>query len=136
MLALANDGLSVTPKWKDKMLDCQMHGLVGIDGYIYGTTQSGGNGLVCLELRTGKVMWNTSAIKRGVVIFADGMLYVYAEDGTMHLIKPNSKAFEPVSRFPVSMGTDEHWAHPTIANGRLYIRHGDVLMAYNIKAGF
>ena len=135
MLALSNDGLSVTPKWKDKMLDCQMHGLVSIDGYIYGTAQSGGNGLVCLELRTGKVMWNTSAIKRGVVIFADGMLYVYAENGTMHLIKPNSKAFEPVSRFPVSMGTDEHWAHPTIVNGRLYIRHGDALMAYDIKAG-
>ena len=41
MLALANDGLSVRPKWKDKMLDCQMHGLVSIDGYIYGTAQSG-----------------------------------------------------------------------------------------------
>jgi len=53
MLALSNDGLSVTPKKrKDKMLDCQMHGLVGIDGYIYGTAQSGGNGLVCLDLRT------------------------------------------------------------------------------------
>ena len=52
MLALANEGLGVRPKWKDKMLDCQMHGLVSIDGYIYGTAQSGGNGLVCLDLRT------------------------------------------------------------------------------------
>ena len=113
-----------------------MHGLVSIDGYIYGTAQSGGNGLDCLELRTGKVMRSTNAIKRGVVIFADGMLYVFAEYGTMHLIKPNSKAFEPVSRFPVSMANDEQCAHPTIANGRLYIRHGDVLMAYDIKVGF
>jgi hypothetical protein len=63
------------------------------------------------------------------------MLYVYAEDGTMHLVKPGAQAFEPVSKFAVSQGTEEHWAHPTIANGRLYIRHGDALMAYDIKAG-
>lgn len=133
MLGLADDGLSVTPKWEDKTLDCQMQGLVIIDGYIYGTAQSGGNGLVCLELRTGKVMWNAKEIGRGVEIFADGMLYVYTEDGKMHLIKANPKAFMPVSQFAISKGTGEHWAHPTIANGRLYIRHGDTLMAYDIK---
>jgi len=135
MLALSDDGLSVTPKWTDKTLDCQMHGVVVVDGYIYGTAQSGNKGLVCLDWKTGKVMWNSNAIKRGVVIYADGMLYVYAEDGTMHLVKPNAEAFEPVSQFAVSEGTNEHWAHPTIANGRLYVRHGDALMAYDIKAG-
>ncbi len=135
MLALSDDGLSVTPKWTDKTLDCQMQGVVVVDGYIYGTAQSGDKGLVCIEWKTGKVMWNAAATKRGVVIYADGMLYVYAEDGTMYLVKPNPAAFEPVSQFVVSGGTDEHWAHPTIANGRLYVRHGDALMAYDIKAG-
>jgi outer membrane protein assembly factor BamB len=134
MLALADDGQSVTPKWTDQTLDCQMHGVVVIDGYIYGTAQSG-KGLVCLEWKSGKVMWNTTAIKRGVVICADGMLYIYAEDGTMHLVRPSPEAFEPVSQFVVSGGTDDHWAHPTIAHGRLYVRHGDALMAYDIKAG-
>jgi outer membrane protein assembly factor BamB len=50
-------------------------------------------------------------------------------------VKPNTKTFEPVSQVAVTEGTDEHWAHPTIANGRLYIRHGDALLAYDIKAG-
>ena len=27
----------------------------------------------------------------------------------------------------MTQGTDNHWAHPTIANKRLYIRHGDAL---------
>lgn len=66
----------------------------------------------------------------GVVIAADGMLYVYAQDGKMYLAKPNAAAFEPVSQFAVSEGTNEHWAHPTIANGRLYVRHGDALVVY------
>jgi len=134
MLALADDGLSVTPKWADKTLDCQMHGVVLIDGYIYGTAQSTPS-LVCLELKTGKVMWTTTDTGRGVVVGADGMLYVYSEKGVMHLVKPDPKAFMPVSQFTVSEGTEEHWAHPAIANGRLYIRHGDTLMAYDIKAG-
>jgi outer membrane protein assembly factor BamB len=86
-----------------------------------------------MEWKTGKVMWNAPATKMAVAIAADGMLYIYAQDGTMYLVKPNPAAFEPVGQFTVSGGTNEHWAHPTIANGRLYIRHGDALMAYDIK---
>jgi outer membrane protein assembly factor BamB len=134
-LALAQDGMSVTPTWTDKTLDPQMHGVVLLDGCIYGTAQSGNKGLICLDWKTGKVLWNAPETKMGVVVCADGMLYVYAGDGTMYLVKPNREAFEPVSRFVVSEGTDEHWAHPTIANGRLYIRHGDAMMVYDIKAG-
>jgi outer membrane protein assembly factor BamB len=134
-LALAEDGMSATPTWTDKTLDPQMHGVVLLDGCIYGTAQSGNKGLVCLDWRTGKVLWNAPEVKMGVVVCADDMLYVYASDSTMYLVKPNPKAFEPVSKFAVPEGTDEHWAHPTIANGRLYIRHGDALMAYDIKAG-
>jgi outer membrane protein assembly factor BamB len=136
MLALSDDALSVTQKWTDKMLDCQMHGVVLIDGYIYGAAQGAKRGLVCLELKTGNVMWNAPEVGKGSVICADGMLYVYGEDGTVHLVKPSSDAFKPVGKFTVSEGTEQHWAHSTIANGRLYIRHGDSLMAYDIKAGY
>jgi hypothetical protein len=97
------------------------------------TAQSGNKGLVCLEWKTGKPMWNAPTVGMGVVIAADGMLYVYGQDGKMSLVRPNPAAFEPVSQFAVSEGTNEHWAHPTIAHGRLYIRHGDVLLAYDIK---
>ena len=135
LLSLADSDPNATPKWADKTLDCQMQGTVLIDGCIYGTAQSANKGLVCLEWKTGKAMWNAPEIKQGVAITADGMLYVYGADGTMHMVKPNPAAFELVSRFAVSEGTNEHWAHPTIANGRLYIRHGDALMAYDIKAG-
>ena len=134
-LALADDGLSVTPKWTDKTLDPQMHGVVLVDGCIYGTAQSANKGLVCLDWKTGKVMWNASVVKMAAAVSADGMLYVYGEDGMMRLVKPSPEAFKPVSQFAVTQGTDQHWAHPTISNGRLYIRHGDALMAYDIKAG-
>jgi outer membrane protein assembly factor BamB len=133
MLSLAQSDPTAEPKWTDKTLDCQMQGIVLLDGCLYGTAQSANKGLVCLDWKTGAVLWNAPAIKQGVVIAADGMLYVYGVDATMHLVKPGREAFVEAGRFAVSGGTAEHWAHPTIANGRLYVRHGDALMAYDIK---
>ncbi len=133
MLSLADSSPTAAPKWTDKTLDCQMQGTVLIDGYIYGAAQSGNKGLVCLDWKTGKVMWNAPTVGMGVVIAADGMLYVYGPEGKMYLAKPNAAAFEPVSQFTISEGTNEHWAHPTIANGRLYVRHGDALVVYDIR---
>lgn len=135
MLSLAESGPTATPEWTDKKLDCQMQGTVMVDGCIYGTAQSGNRGLVCLDWKTGQAKWNASEIGMGVVVAADGMLYVYGQEGTVYLVKPSAEAFELAGRFAVQKGTDEHWAHPTIANGRLYIRHGDTLMAYDLKAG-
>ena len=134
-LSLSKNGLSVTPEWMDQTLDPRMHGVVLLDGCIYGTAQSANKGLVCLDWETGKVRWNAPEVKMAVVICADGMLYVYGEDGIVRLVKPSSEAFTPISQFTVTQGTEQHWAHPTIANGRLYIRHGDALMVYDIKAG-
>jgi outer membrane protein assembly factor BamB len=131
-LQLSPDGSSVTQKWVDPM-ETFHHGLVLVDGYLYGTTTSG-KMMFCTELATGKVAWTSPATGLGSVVYADGMLYVYGEDARVSLVKANPQAFEPVSSFTVTNGTGEQWAHPTIANGRLYIRHGDTLLAYDIAA--
>ena len=31
-------------------------------------------------------------------------------------------------------GRGLHWAHPVVCGGRLYLRHGDKLFAYDIRA--
>jgi outer membrane protein assembly factor BamB len=63
------------------------------------------------------------------------MLYCYDEKtGDVGLVKASPKGFEVVSSFRVTQGSGKHWAHPAIFDGRLYIRHGEVLMAYDIKS--
>jgi hypothetical protein len=134
LLELSQDGSSVTSKWTDKTLDCQHHGVVLVDGYLYGTAHKG-NALVCLEFDTGKVAWTSKEVHQGEILYADGMLYVYEgpKTGIVDLVKASPKGFERVSKFTVTQGTDKHWANPAIANGRLYVRHGDALIAYTIK---
>lgn len=132
-LELSPDGSAVTVKWTDKNLDCQHHGVVLVDGYLYGTAHNK-NELICLEMATGRLTWSTKEVKQGAVVFADGMLYVYEgpKTGIVDLVKASPAGFERAGSFKVTEGTDNHWAHPTIANGRLYIRHGDALIAYDL----
>jgi len=75
-LELSPDGSAITVKWTDKSLDCQHDGVVLVDGYLYGTGHKTSE-LMCLEMATGKVMWRTKEVRQGVVVYADGMLYVY-----------------------------------------------------------
>jgi hypothetical protein len=78
-----------------------------------------------------KAKWNGH---KGSVIYAEGMLYCYEEvTGQVGLGKASPKGFEVVSSFRVTQGSGKHWAHPAISDGRLYIRHGDALMVYDIK---
>jgi hypothetical protein len=64
---------------------------------------------------------------------ADGLFYCYSEKGEFALVSANPSAFNVISKFDITMGTEQHWSHPVISAGRLYVRHGNVLMAYDIK---
>ncbi len=53
-------------------------------------------------------------------------------DGAVALVEAG-KNFKIISSFNITKGKGRHWAHPSISNGRLYIRHGNYLMAFDIK---
>jgi outer membrane protein assembly factor BamB len=61
------------------------------------------------------------------------MIYWYSENGNVNLIKLNDTKMELTGKFKCDKGTKEHFAHPVIKNGVLYLRHGRALLAYNIK---
>ena len=54
--------------------------------------------------------------------------------GNLGLVKASPEGFELVSSFKIELGKAQHWAHPVINDGLLYMRHGGVLMAYDIRA--
>jgi hypothetical protein len=137
MYKLSADGSKITRKWVDEVLDNHIGGIVEVDGYIYGSNWNGNSkgNWVCLEWETGKVMYETKWFVKGSVTYADGMLYCYDEKkGMVGLAKATPEKFEIISSFEVPMGTKQHWAHPVVCDGRLYIRHGNTLMAYDVKA--
>jgi outer membrane protein assembly factor BamB len=132
MFELTEDGAGVKRLWAQPALDSQMGAAVLVDGFIYG---SGHNrrGWQCLDGKTGAVRYTARELgNKGAVITAGGMLYLYSESGDVALVRPDPLKFSVVSSFRFKAGTGEHWAHPVIMGGRLYIRHGDVLTVYLI----
>ena len=135
---LNEDGKGVKVIWKNKEFDPHHDCAVLVDGKLYGSNMANNNGgnWMCVDWETGKTVYETpwDKLGKGTVVYADGMLYIYEEKrGTLGLLKPGDK-FEVVSSFPVSFGNKEHWAHPMICDGVLYVRHGDALAAFDIKA--
>ena len=135
MMELSATGAAVRPVWTDKKLDCHHGGVIALDGHVYGASDrnSGGN-WICLDLKTGEVLGETRAVGKGSIAYADGMFYGYGENGQVGLIDPALDNFALVSSFKITRGTGPHWAHPVIAGGRLYIRHSNALMAFDITA--
>jgi len=111
-----------------------MGGAIKFGNYVYATGHESSRYWHCVDWNTGKTMYKSNLLGgQGVTIAADGMLYCYSEKGDMALVRPTPEKFDVVSQFRITMGTDQHWAHPVIYDGVLYVRHGNTLMAYKIK---
>ncbi len=131
MLQVAPDGLSVKELWRNTNIDNRMGGVVLVNGKIFGSDDAG-KAWHCVDWKTGATMFSEKITARGNIIFSDGMLYLYGDNGEVVLAEPQVNSFRKVSSFKVPFGTDQHWAHPVIDGGRLYIRHGNSLMVYDI----
>jgi len=133
LLRLKDGGRNVELVWKNNEMDNQMGSAIRIGDYVYSSGQYQ-KYFFCIDWKTGQTKYKVRDIGECNIISADGMLYCYSEKGgTLNLVKPNPNKFELAGSFKVTYGTGEHWAHPVIHQGVLYLRHGDALMAYKIK---
>jgi outer membrane protein assembly factor BamB len=106
-------------------------GMVLLDGYLYGNN---GGQLACLKWDTGEVAWQSGKPGKGSIAHADGCLYYRNEGGPIVLVQVNPKAYVELGRFnQPERSRSPAWAHPVIANGKLYIADQDVLLCYDVK---
>lgn len=93
--------------------------------------------LRCIDLKTGKVVWENDTVSKGSIAYADGLLVCRSErdKGTVVLCEATPTGYKELGRFAQPDVTKEWptWAHPTIANGKLYLRDYDLLLCYDLK---
>ena len=132
MLDLNEDGSKAEKAWFNEKLDNRIGGMVEIEGYLYG---SGDNNREwrCVNWETGEETFASKDLGKGAVIAADGMLYCYSDRGDLALVEATPEKFNIISEAEVELGTAQHWAHPVINDGKLYVRHGETLIVYDIK---
>lgn len=133
MLQLSPDGKKADIAWRNKEYINLMGGFILKDGYIYGSAHIQPK-WYCVDVATGQTKYIAKELGGGPVVYADGLFYCYAEkDGEMALAEGTPDQFRIISKFKVPLGTAQHWAHPVIAGGKLYVRHNNALMVYDIK---
>ena len=139
MLQLSPDGTHMRQLWTTTVLDTHHGAVMLIDGHLYGSNWASNSkgGWACIRWTDGKAMydakWNGN---KGSLIYAAGMFYCYDEnDGDVGLVRATPDGFQVVSSFKVTKGKGKFWAHPSISDGRLYLRHGQHMLVYDIKEG-
>lgn len=132
MLRLTNGGRNIEEVWFSKEMDNRIGSMVKVGDYVYGSGDSN-RFWFCADWNTGEIKYKERGLAMGNIIANDGMLYCYTDRGDMVLANATPEKLDIVSRFPITMGTEQHWAHPVIYKGVMYVRHGDALMAYKVK---
>lgn len=135
MLKMDSTGTSVSEKFVDHTFDNHHHGVILHDGFLYGSNwfNNKQGRWVCMNWDTGEIKYVEPWDTKGALVMADGMLYAYNERGNVGLIEPDEDEFKVISEFRITDGAGPHWAHPFISDGKMLIRHGDVLMVFDVK---
>lgn len=117
---------------------CNHHGgMILKDGYIYLGHQQNGGRPRCVELKTGKQVWEEErGPGRGsaALLYADNRLYFRYQRGTMALLEASPDGPEVISSFKLPYQSGKaSWPHPVISHGRMYIRDQDKMVCFDVK---
>jgi len=129
-LRLSDNGESLSEIWRNKDVMNNFGGQIALNGHLFTTIK--GNKLVVLDPENGTVV-DSLKVATGGIIFTDNKFIIYGNNGNVSLVNYNQGQLEAAGQFKVREGSGHHFAHPVVANGIMYIRHGDALMAYRVK---
>ena len=109
-------------------------GIVLDDKYVYGHSDRGG--WKCMDIINGNVLWENRGVGKGAVVYADGHLICRGESGqgSVALVEATPQGYVEKGRFAQPDRSNKNsWAHPVVANGKLFLRDQDVLLCYDLK---
>jgi outer membrane protein assembly factor BamB len=135
-VATSDGNWSAKPVYSNKVMTNHHGGVVLLGKNLYG--YSDGKGWTCQDFKTGKAVWQEkSKLGKGSLAYADGMLYLRAEDGkgTIALIEATPSGYREKGRFDPPARSDKNsWPHPVVIGGHLYIRDQDALLCYDVQS--
>jgi outer membrane protein assembly factor BamB len=116
--------------WTTHDMDCHHGGYIVDGGYIYGNH---GGGWSCLELSSGVKKWQHPGPGKGSLCWADGMLYLFSENGGQAALATCSPDGLVIKGRVKVEGSGPSWAHPVVIGGRLYLRYDTNLYCFDVR---
>ena len=125
----------------DQVLQNHHGGIVAVGDHFYFTT--GGNSgvrlLVCVEAKTGKIIWQNTwngGNSKGSLTYVDGVLILRSEsgEGEIVMVEPTPAGYKELGRFEQPDRSNlNSWTYPVIVDKKMYIRDQNVLLVYDLN---
>ncbi|HWY86990.1 MAG TPA: PQQ-binding-like beta-propeller repeat protein [Gemmataceae bacterium] len=143
----ASKATDLYSKKNQKVMKNNHGGVVLIGDHVYGYSDN--LGWICQQFKSGDLVWNEKdkiiCSYTGALVAAEGLLYLLTDEGEVGLVAADPKEFHELGSFnlpekstiPNTLVTSKKskiWAHPVVANGRLYVRAHDLVFCYDIRA--
>lgn len=134
---------AVAQAWKNPALNCYFSTPVAVgDKHVYMVTGSilaamssrPECALNCVEVETGKVLWTKPKIGKyhaALIRTGDNKLLMLTDSSDLVLVDPDPKEYRELCRSKIC---GETWAHPALANGKLYVRDNQELICLQLQA--
>jgi outer membrane protein assembly factor BamB len=141
-LAGAGKKVKATVVYEKRSIGNRQGGVVLLDKHLYGYDDD--RAWACQEFATGKLKWGegppaAGALKAGAIAAADGKIYVLEETGGVGMFAASPAAPKELGRFQLPAlskmrkPSGKVWAHPVVADGKLYLRDQELIYCYEIK---
>ena len=108
-------------------------GIVAVGDHFYLLTNQQ---MVCVEAKTGNIVWENRSVGKGSLTYVDGVLILRSErgDGTIAMIEATPEGYRELGRFDQPYRSNANsWTYPVVVDGKLYLREQNVLLVYDLK---
>jgi outer membrane protein assembly factor BamB len=111
--------------WRSPGNDTSAHWTTAVvhDGYLYGLyghRDFEKNSMKCIDIRTGKILWEKPGFGPSQVLMAGDRLLATTDFGDVVVVEPNPQAYREISRLKGITG--KVWASPALSDGQLLLR--------------
>lgn len=119
------DQWEVTELWRTPGNDVAAHWSTAVvhEGYLYGLyghRDFAKNAMKCVDIRTGKILWEKPGFGPSQLIMAGNRLVATTDFGQLVVIEPTPSAFRELARTQAIEG--KVWASPALSDGQLLLR--------------
>jgi outer membrane protein assembly factor BamB len=131
------DGKPAAKKeWTNSSLNCYFATPVAVEKdtlyMVTGSLLQKSASLHCVDAATGKILWSKAKVgtyHASLLRTGDNKLLMVEEPGSLVLLDHNREKYTELSRTKICSNT---WAHPALANGRLFIRDAKNLICVDL----
>lgn len=122
---------TVKELWHNPRIQLHFGTAIRVGDYVYlSSGHSGPAFMSAVELKTGRIAWQTRDFAKAQLLYADGRLIVLDEDGVLGLARATPDRFEVLAR--ANLHKRLCWTPPTLVGTRLYTRDRATMTALDL----